>query len=76
MLRDGDVITIDAVKGELSVDLDAATLDARRVEWQGARPTNYAAGALWKYAQLVGPTYKGAVTHPGAGEETHVYMDL
>ncbi len=76
LIRNGDVITIDAISGEISVDLDAATLDARRQDWDGARPTNYASGALWKYARLVGPTYKGAVTHPGAQEETHVYMDL
>ncbi|WP_102110181.1 dihydroxy-acid dehydratase [Oceaniglobus roseus] len=76
LLKDGDIITIDAVKGELSVDLSAEEMDARRADWGGARPTNYAAGALWKYAQLVGPTYKGAVTHPGATAETHVYMDL
>ena len=32
----------------------------------------YASGALWKYAQQVGPTYQGAVTHPGAKAERHV----
>ncbi len=76
LIRDGDIITLDAVKGELSVDLDDATLDARRAEWTGPRPTIYASGALWKYAQLVGATNKGAVTHPGAAMERHVYMDL
>ncbi|ETX27886.1 dihydroxy-acid dehydratase [Roseivivax isoporae] len=76
LLKDGDLITIDAVKGTLSVDLSDEELDQRRQAWSGARPTNYAAGALWKYAQLVGATYKGAVTHPGAAAETHVYMDL
>ncbi len=76
LVETGDVITIDAVKGNISVDLDPATLEARRAAWPGARPTNYASGAFWKYAQLVGPTYRGAVTHPGAEAETHVYMDL
>lgn len=76
LIRNGDVITIDAVAGEISVDLDDAALEARRVDWGGPRATNYASGALWKYAQLVGATYKGAVTHPGAAVETHVYMDL
>ncbi|QFU07082.1 Dihydroxy-acid dehydratase [Rhodobacteraceae bacterium THAF1] len=76
LLQNGDMITIDAVKGEISVDLDDATLDARRADWTGAKPTNYASGALWKFSQLVGPTYKGAVTHPGAAAETHIYMDL
>ncbi len=76
LIETGDVITIDAVRGEISVALDAAELDRRRQAWTGARPTNYASGALWKFAQLVGPTYLGAVTHPGARAETHVYMDL
>ncbi len=76
LLKDGDVITIDATTGELSVALDDAELAARKAAWGGARPTNYASGALWKYAQLVGPTWQGAVTHPGAAVETHIYMDL
>ncbi len=48
----------------------------RKKAWKGPRETLYASGALWKYAQLVGPTNKGAVTHPGAKAERHVYMDL
>jgi len=36
----------------------------------------YASGALWKYAQLVGPARHGAVTHPGAKAEKHVYADI
>ncbi|AXC48585.1 dihydroxy-acid dehydratase [Paracoccus suum] len=75
LLRDGDVITIDAIKGEISVALDEAELAARKAAWAGPRPTDYAAGALWKYARLVGPARQGAVTHPGAEAETHVYMD-
>ena len=76
MLEDGDMITIDALKGEISVDLSDADLEARKAKWGGARETIYASGALWKYAQLVGSTRLGAVTHPGAKEEKHVYMDL
>ena len=48
----------------------------RKSEWAGPRETIYAAGALWKYAQQVGATYKGAVTHPGGKAEKHEYMDL
>jgi len=76
LLRDGDMITIDALTGALSVDLSDDDLADRRANWAGPRPTNYASGALWKYAQLVGPTCKGAVTHPGAVAETHVYADI
>ena len=76
LLRDGDVITLDAIKGELSVDLTDEDLAARKADWAGPRQTLYESGALWKYAQLVGDTYKGAVTHPGAKAERHEYMDL
>jgi dihydroxy-acid dehydratase len=76
LLRDGDVITLNAVKGEISVDLTEAELAERRKHWKGPRPTIYASGALWKYAQQVGETHLGAVTHPGAKAEKHVYADL
>jgi dihydroxy-acid dehydratase len=75
LLRNGDVITINALTGELSVALADDVLAARRAEWAGPRNTDYAAGALWKYARLVGGARWGAVTHPGAAAETHVYMD-
>ena len=76
LLRDGDVITLDAVKGEISVALSDEELAERAKGWNGPRPTIYASGALWKYAKLVGSTYLGAVTHPGAKAEKHVYADL
>ncbi|WP_438992242.1 dihydroxy-acid dehydratase [Lentibacter sp.] len=76
LLATGDIITIDAVKGELSVDVSDAELATRKANWAGPRETIYASGAVWKFAQLVGATYKGAVTHPGAQAEKHVYMDL
>ncbi|MEM9012573.1 MAG: dihydroxy-acid dehydratase [Pseudomonadota bacterium] len=76
LLRDGDVITIDAIAGSISVDLTDEELTTRRAAWAGARETIYSTGALWKYAQLVGPTYKGATTHPGGAEERHSYADL
>ncbi len=75
LLENGDVIAIDAAAGTLDVELDDATLDARRRAWQ-PRSTDYGSGALWKYAQTVGSAEKGAVTHPGAKAETHVYADL
>ncbi len=76
LLQDGDVVTLDATKGEISVAVSDAELADRRKLWKGPRPTIYASGALWKYAQLVGETYKGAVTHPGAKAEKHIYADL
>ncbi|WP_299845810.1 dihydroxy-acid dehydratase [uncultured Roseovarius sp.] len=76
LLQNGDVITINAITGEISVDLSNEELAKRKENWAGPRQTMYASGALWKYAQLVGETYKGAVTHPGGGEERHVYADI
>jgi len=76
LLKNGDGITIDAIKGEISVNLSDDELAKRKTEWVGPRDTIYASGALWKYAQLVGGAAEGAVTHPGGKAEKHVYMDL
>jgi dihydroxy-acid dehydratase len=75
LLRNGDRIVIDAGKGTIDVVLSDAELAARRAAWQ-PRKTDYNSGAIWKYAQLVGPAYLGAVTHPGAEAETHCYVDI
>ena len=75
LLKDGDVIHIDANNGTLDVELSEDELDARRKEWK-PRKHDYQSGVLWKYAQLVGPACDGAVTHPGAKEETHVFADI
>ena len=55
------MITIDAVKGVLSVDLTDEELATRKANWKGPKETIYASGALWKYAQLVGGARLGAV---------------
>ena len=75
LLRDGDRITIDAVAGTIDVALSDAELAERRRAW-AARRNSYQSGTLWKYAQTVGDAEKGAVTHPGARAETHVYADI
>jgi dihydroxy-acid dehydratase len=75
LLRNGDRIVLDAEKGTMDVLLSDAELAARRAAWT-PRKTDYNSGAIWKYAQLVGPAYLGAVTHPGAEAETHVYADI
>jgi dihydroxy-acid dehydratase len=74
LIENGDRIVIDAEKGTIDLMVDDATIAARRAKWQ-PRKTDYSAGALWKYAQLVGPAVNGAVTHPGAAGESHVYAD-
>lgn len=75
LLKDGDVIEIDAEAGTLSVQLTDEELAERRKQWS-PRETDYQSGALWKYAQTVGPAYLGAVTHPGAKAEKHCYADI
>ena len=76
LLKNGDMISIDAIKGSITVDLTDEELAERKKAWPGPRETMYASGAIWKFAQLVGATYKGAVTHPGAEAERHIYMDI
>ncbi|MDA0951240.1 MAG: dihydroxy-acid dehydratase [Proteobacteria bacterium] len=75
LLKDGDMITIDAEGGTLSVDLSDAELEERRKNWKPIE-TNYQSGTLWKYAQTVGDARYGAITHPGGKAETHMYADL
>ncbi|WP_123150640.1 dihydroxy-acid dehydratase [Mesorhizobium delmotii] len=75
LLRDGDLISIDAVSGTIEVALSDAELAARAKAWK-ARATDYQSGAIWKYAQTVGPARDGAVTHPGGAKETHCYADI
>jgi dihydroxy-acid dehydratase len=75
LLRDGDVIAIDAAAGTLAVELSDSELAERRKAWK-PRQHDYQSGALWKYAQIVGDAEKGAVTHPGGKAETHVYADI
>ncbi len=74
-VRDGDVISIDAEAGTIDLEVDPVILEERAKDWR-ARQTNYGSGAIWKFAQGVGPAHLGAVTHPGMAGETHVYADL
>ena len=75
LLKDGDVISIDAVNGTIEVDLSDAELETRAKSWK-PRTTDYQSGAIWKYAQTVGSARDGAVTHPGGAKETHCYADI
>jgi len=75
LIRDGDIIDIDAIAGTLSVRLTDDELKARAAAWK-ARPNDYRSGAIWKYAQGVGPARYGAVTHPGGAAEVKSYADI
>ncbi|OYU70006.1 MAG: dihydroxy-acid dehydratase [Alphaproteobacteria bacterium PA2] len=75
LIQDGDIISIDSDAGTIELEVDPIELENRKRHW-APKVTNYGSGALWKYAQLVGPPHKGAVTHPGMAGESHVYADL
>jgi len=75
LLKDGDIVTIDAVAGTLEVALSDEELAARRAQWQ-PRETTFTSGYLWKFAQQVGSAEKGAVTHPGGRAELRAYADV
>jgi len=75
LLKDGDMIMIDAEKGTLDVELSDEEFAERKAAWK-PRKTDYNSGTIWKYAQTVGSARFGAVTHPGGHGETHVFADL
>jgi len=75
LIRDGDTIEIDAVKGTLEVKLSPQELSKRKQAWK-PRDSNFASGYLWKYIQQVGPASYGAVTHPGGAAEISCYADI
>jgi len=62
LVRDGDMIHVDADKGTIDVELDESELKRRRDHWKAPTP-RYERGTLAKYAKLVGPACYGAVTH-------------
>ncbi|MFT6658302.1 dihydroxy-acid dehydratase [Maritalea sp.] len=75
LINSGDMITINANSGEISVDLSDEELEARKAKWQ-PRETNFGSGVIWKYAQGVGAARYGALTHPGAKGEKECYADI
>jgi dihydroxy-acid dehydratase len=61
LVKEGDTITIDAEKRELSVNISAKEMAARRKAWKQPKP-RYTRGVLAKYAHLVTSASLGAVT--------------
>jgi len=61
LVKDGDMITVDAHRKTISVELSAQEIARRKAEWK-PRPIAYATGALAKYARLVSSASKGAIT--------------
>ena len=83
LVKDGDIITIDATpeaisdngEGTISVALSDEDLATRLKNWQAPTP-KITTGAIWRFAQTVGSAEKGAVTHPGAKHERTSYADI
>ena len=57
------------------MNVSEEVLEKRRSKWK-VRETDFNSGTLWKYSKTVGSASSGAVTHPGAKEETHTYADI
>jgi dihydroxy-acid dehydratase len=75
LVLDGDIVHIDAAAGTIDLDVPDDVLAARRAAWR-PRQHDYQSGAIWRFAQNVGSARQGAVTHPGAQAETHVFADI
>lgn len=75
LIKDGDIISIDAEKGTLDLEVSDDELERRRKVWK-APPNMYQSGALRKFADQVGPARYGAVTHAGGKAEVHCYADI
>jgi dihydroxy-acid dehydratase len=61
LVKEGDSITIDAVKRLIQLNVPARELAARKKKWKQPKP-RYTRGALAKYTRLVSTASKGAVT--------------
>lgn len=75
LVENGDTISIDAEAGTIDLEVEDAVLEERRKAWK-PRTNDYQSGTLWRYAQNVGSARYGALTHPGAKAETHVFADI
>ncbi len=75
LIENGDLIEIDAVAGTLTLRVEPDVLAARQALWR-PRPHTAQSGAIWRYANSVGPAGKGAVTHPGARGEDTCFADI
>ncbi|MEE1963537.1 dihydroxy-acid dehydratase [Allomuricauda taeanensis] len=61
LVKDGDIITIDAVKNTINMDISDEELEKRRKEWKQPE-LKVESGSLYKYAKTVSSASKGCVT--------------
>jgi dihydroxy-acid dehydratase len=63
LVKDGDEILIDTIKGKIDLILSKAEINRRKRKWKPIRP-HYTKGVLAKYSSLVQSASQGAVTLP------------
>jgi dihydroxy-acid dehydratase len=68
LLKNGDIIEIDADNGSIKVELSDEELAKRRAAWK-PRAAQYQSGAIWRYGETVSSARYGAVTHPGPARQ-------
>jgi dihydroxy-acid dehydratase len=61
LVKNGDTITIDAATRQITLDVPAKEIQARRAAWKKPKP-RYRRGVLAKYAALASTASEGAVT--------------
>jgi len=61
LVKDGDIISVDAVKNTIEVDVSDEEMEARRKEWV-APPLKVTQGTLYKYVKLVTDASHGCIT--------------
>lgn len=61
IIKDGDMITIDAQNNEINLGVSAAEIEQRLRAWTAPKP-NVQRGVLAKYAKTVGSASAGAIT--------------
>jgi dihydroxy-acid dehydratase len=75
LVKDGDIITIDAEKGTIDLEVPEPELAERRKAFK-PKPPGFKTGALARYVRNVGPARDGALTTPGADQEVRCYADI
>jgi dihydroxy-acid dehydratase len=75
LVKDGDIISIDAEKGTIDLEVPEAEMAERRKHFK-PKPPGFKTGALARYVKNVGPARDGALTTPGADQEVRCYADI
>ena len=61
LVQDGDIISVDAVKNTLELNVSPEELEKRRKAWK-APPLKVSQGTLFKYTKVVADASEGCIT--------------